>query len=162
MPVPRTNRTLSARSPKQRRDWQPLFLEALQQGHTVASACRVAGVGRTTAYEARRRDEQFALAWQDLEEGAVEVLEAEAYRRAMAGSDKLMEFLLKARRPQVYRERVDLRHGGEADAREAEARERVRRMSREEKERLLAEAGSATAKSKSASKDCTGVLLKEG
>ena len=73
--------------------------------------------------------------------GAGLVLEAEAYRRAMAGSDRLMAFLLKARRPQVYRERVDVRHGGEADAGEAEARERVRRMSREEKERLLAGAG---------------------
>ena len=77
-----------------------MFLEALAQGHTVASACRVAGVGRTTAYEARRRDERFALAWQELEEGAGEVLEAEGYRRAMEGSDRLMEFLLKARRPQ--------------------------------------------------------------
>ena len=141
MPASRTKRTHSARRPKQRRDWQRLFLQALEQGHTVASACRVAGVGRTTAYEARRRDERFALAWQELEEAAVEVLEAEAFRRAMAGSDRLMEFLLKARRPQVYRERVNVRHGGEADAGEADARERVRRMSREEKERLLAGAG---------------------
>ena len=43
------------------------------------------------------------------------MLEAEAFRRAMAGSDRLMEFLLRVRRPQVYRERVDVRHGGEAD-----------------------------------------------
>src|SRR3954469_15570484 len=118
----RTARTLSARTPKQRRNWQPAFLEALEKGHTVAGACKAANVGRTTAYQARQRDEEFAVAWRDLEEHAIEVLEAEAYRRAMNGSDKLMAFLLKARRPDVYRERVDVRHSDGL-----EVRQRVRR-----------------------------------
>src|SRR3954452_5071261 len=105
----RTNRTLNARTPKARRNWQPAFLEALEKGHTVAGACKVANVGRTTAYQARQRDEEFAVAWRDLEEQAIEVLEAEAYRRAFNGSDKLMVFLLGARRPEVYRNRGQVR-----------------------------------------------------
>jgi hypothetical protein len=147
MPEYRTNRTLSARTPKQRCDWQPGFLEALEKGHTVAGACKAAKVGRTTAYEARRRDEKFARAWQDLEEQAIEVLEAEAYRRAIDGSDKLMEFLLKARRPEVYRDRTNARDGyddvemRERVRRELDARKRARRMPTEERERYLLGAG---------------------
>jgi hypothetical protein len=133
---------------KQRRNWQRPFLEALEKGHSVGSACKVAKVGRTTAYEARQRDEEFAIAWRDLEDGAIEVLEAEAYRRAMSGSDRLMEFLLKARRPDVYRDRVDARRSEDSDLhervrREVDARERVRRMTREEQEQYLLGAGIA-------------------
>lgn len=138
----RTDRTLSARTPKRRRNWQPAFLEALEKGHTVAGACKAANVGRTTAYEARQRDEEFAAAWRDLEQHATEVLEGEAHRRAMNGSDKLMMFLLRARRPEVYRDRGQVRDRDEVDLRdrvrrEVEVRERVSRMSRAEQERYL-------------------------
>src|SRR4051794_21905301 len=114
----------------------------LAKGHTVAGACKAANVGRTTAYQARQRDEEFAVAWRDLEEHAIEVLEAEAYRRAMNGSDKLMAFLLKARRPDVYRERVDVRHSDGLEVRQRvrrrlEVEERAQRMTREEQERYL-------------------------
>jgi len=106
-----TKRTANAR--KERRDWKRPFLAALEEGHTIVDACRVAGIARTTAYEGRQRDEAFALAWADLEEKATEKLEAEAYNRALGGSDRLMEFLLKARRPDKYRDRVDHTHAGE-------------------------------------------------
>jgi hypothetical protein len=146
----RTDRTLNARTPKQRRNWQPAFLEALEKGHTVAGACKAANVGRTTAYEARQRDEDFAVAWRDLEEHAIEVLEAEAYRRAIDGSDRLMMFLLKARRPDVYRERMDVRHGDDPEMwqhvrRRVDVEERVRRMTREEQEQYLLANGIAAA-----------------
>ena len=41
---------------------------------------------------------------------SVEQLEAEAMRRAMAGSDQLIMFLLRARRPAVYSERYRIMH----------------------------------------------------
>ena len=132
MGASRTNRTLSADG-KPRRNWQRAFLAALKQGHTVTSACQIAKVGRTTAYAARKREPAFPAAWQEVEQEAIEVLEAEAYRRAMAGSDKLMEFLLKARRPQIYRDRMDLRHAIGIDDEVG----RVKSMTREEQERYL-------------------------
>ncbi len=43
---------------------------------------------------------------------SVEDLEAEARRRAREGSDVLLIFLLKANRPEKYRERHEVRHTG--------------------------------------------------
>ena len=93
--------------------WKPDFLEALRETATVTEACRVAGIGRATAYRARQQDEAFAVAWADVEEESTETLESVAVQRARDGSDTLMIFLLKSRRPQKYRENVKIEHGGE-------------------------------------------------
>jgi hypothetical protein len=93
--------------------WKPDFLEALRETATVTEACRVAGIGRATAYRARQQDEAFAVAWADVEEESTEKLESVAVQRAKDGSDTLMIFLLKSRRPQKYRENVKIEHGGE-------------------------------------------------
>lgn len=79
----------------------------------VSEACRAAGVGRTTVYERRQADEDFALAWADVEERSTELLEQIAVRRAAQGSDVLLIFLLKSRRPDRYRENVKVEHGGQ-------------------------------------------------
>lgn len=96
--------------------WKPKFLAAFADVGTVVEACEVAGVGRRTAYQARQADEDFALAWADVEEAVTEGLEREAKRRALDGSDRLLEFLLKARRPDRYRENVKVEHSGEVKA----------------------------------------------
>jgi len=93
-----------------RREWKKTFLEALADGASVASACRRAGVSRQCAYKARSRSPAFAEQWEDaLEEGA-DALEDEAFRRAMNGSDSLLMFLLRAKRPAVYRDNVRMEH----------------------------------------------------
>lgn len=99
---------------------------------TVTDACRRACVSRASAYEARKNDPQFAEAWADVEERTTEQMEREAYRRAVDGwverdvfdsegiaigqvrkfSDSLLTFMLKARRPTVYRENVRVEHSG--------------------------------------------------
>ena len=43
-------------------------------------------------------------------EDAVDLLEEEARRRALAGSDLLLIFLLKAHRPQMYRGVINIEH----------------------------------------------------
>lgn len=43
--------------------WRRRFLAALEQCGSVTGAARAAGVHRTSAYEARRRDAEFAQAW---------------------------------------------------------------------------------------------------
>lgn len=84
--------------------WAQGFLDLFAQTGNVMLSARGAGVDRRTPYDLRARDERFAQAWADADEAATQVLEAEARRRAMATSDRLLEFLLKSRRPAVYRE----------------------------------------------------------
>ena len=99
--------------PTKRRNWKPDFIAALAEAGTVTEACRKSGISRTTAYHARQQDEAFALQWADVEEEGTELLEKVAVQRAVDGSDTLMIFLLKSRRPQKYRENVKIEHGGE-------------------------------------------------
>lgn len=118
------------RSTNTRRDWKPAFLEAFRETGVVSYACERAGVGRRTVYEARQRDEEFAVAWAEVELLSTEAMEAEAFRRGVRGvkkpvyqggikvgevreySDTLLIFMLKARKPETYRERFDHRHSG--------------------------------------------------
>lgn len=73
-------------------------------------------MGRTRAYEARQRDEDFAVAWHEALDDACDELESEARRRALAGSDQLLMFLLRSHRPERYRENYRVEHSGSADA----------------------------------------------
>ena len=100
------NRT--KRTPKKEAD----LLDALRQGASVASACHTAGVGRSTAYEWREADTAFRDAWDDAVEAGTDELEDEAVKRAKAGSDTLLIFMLKARRPDKYKDRVATEHTG--------------------------------------------------
>ena len=89
------------------------FLRVLASGSSVRAACEAAGISKTAAFAWRNDDADFAAAWDQANETGTEALEDEAVRRALAGSDTMMIFLLKARRPMVYRE--TLRLGGMAD-----------------------------------------------
>jgi hypothetical protein len=101
----------------------------------VSAACEQVGLARQTVYNERRRNEDFAEAWADAEERSTECMEREAYRRAVEGtseplvsagkhvtnvqkySDRLLEFMLKSRRPEKYRDRVDVNHSGKVENR---------------------------------------------
>lgn len=109
---------------------QPEFLNALMDGASVSDAARKAGVGRQTVYDWRKADPDFALAWNQAVDIGTDALEDEAQRRGKDGveepvyqggkqvgvvrkySDTLLIFLLKARRPNIYRERVSAEIGG--------------------------------------------------
>jgi hypothetical protein len=111
------------------------FLKELAQRGIVLDACAVAGVARPTVYEWRGADPEFAKAWEDALEIAADVLEREAWRRAVEGVDKpligrvgkdkdgvittvkeysdtLMGRLLGARRPEKFRERHEITQNG--------------------------------------------------
>lgn len=110
--------------------WEEAFLAVLRASGIVRHACEAAGVSRTTAYDRRERHPDFAAAWDEAMEDACDLLEAEARRRALEGvekpifwqgeqvatvreySDTLMTLVLKAHRPEKYRERVDSRLSG--------------------------------------------------
>jgi hypothetical protein len=94
------------------RAWQGRFLAALRNTGVVRHACQAARVGRSTVYRERVRNEQFAIEWSDALEDGIDELEAEARRRAKNGSDALLQFLLKAHRPGVYRDSHRVEHSG--------------------------------------------------
>lgn len=117
---------VTAMTPKRR----AAFLVALEEHATVLHACKAIGVSRNCVYQLRQRDEEFALAWADVEERVVERMEREALRRGVEGverdvyykgevvgqerqfSDTLLIFMLKAARPEKYRENVKVEHSG--------------------------------------------------
>lgn len=83
------------------------LLAKLREGESVASACRAQRISRQTYYTWLKEDPDFAAAARDAIEIGTDLLEDEAKRRAvgLSGSDTLLIFLLKARRPDKYRER---------------------------------------------------------
>jgi hypothetical protein len=102
------------------------FIDLIASGSTVVDACKGVGYGYTQAYEYRKQDEAFDAAWTDADEAAVQRMEKEADRRAIIGvekpvwyqgqevgtirefSDTLLIFRLKAKRPDVYRDRAEV------------------------------------------------------
>lgn len=98
------------------------FCAVLAETCNVGKACKAVGMGRTTAYDWRDSDPEFAEAWDIAMKRGVIALEDEAHRRAFEGveepvfyrgdecgtvrkySDTLSIFLLKAHNPDKYRE----------------------------------------------------------
>ena len=64
------------------------FLAVLSAGGSTYKAARAAGIGRSTAYEWRDADEDFAKRWALALEDGVDAMEDEAHRRAVDGVDK--------------------------------------------------------------------------
>jgi hypothetical protein len=106
------------------------FLEVLAASGNVSMAIAAAKISRRIVYDLRNNDETFARAWSDAEDIAADRLETEAWRRAVDGveepvislgkvvqtedgtplvirrySDNLLLALLRAHRPEKYRDR---------------------------------------------------------
>ena len=90
-------------------DWGPRFIELFAATGNVRLAARGAAVTRDAPYKRAKVSPTFAAAWAQAEQDAIDVLAAEARRRALSASDALLMFLLRAHRPALYRERVDVR-----------------------------------------------------
>ncbi len=107
-----------------KKDTKTVFIEKLKASPNVSVAAKAAGINRTYAYKLRGEDAEFAASWDEAVESSTDAAEAEAYRRAVKGtikpvfhmgkkvggireySDTLLIFLLKAHRPEKYREPV--------------------------------------------------------
>jgi hypothetical protein len=95
-------------------------------GGNVARACRLAGIAQKTYYNWRERYPEFAEACEEAKVEGVEMMEAEVFRRGIEGydeelhhqgvktgdtvrrySDTLAIFLLKAHKPEKYREHIN-------------------------------------------------------
>src|SRR5262249_4108529 len=98
------------------------FIEAYAKIGTVFHAAQHVGLPRRRHYKWVQKDPNYARQVAEAEEEAIQHLEREARRRAMVGveepvyykgqvcgavrkySDTLLIFLLKSKRPQIYRE----------------------------------------------------------
>jgi len=80
----------------------------------VTAAAIAAGARRPMVYGWRADAPIFAEEWDGAVEAGTDKLEDEARRRALSGSDQLLMFMLKARRPAKYRERSLHEHTGAA------------------------------------------------
>lgn len=100
--------------------WREKFLETFRATCNVRLSAQAVGIDRATAFHRRKMDEAFAAEWAAAKEDAVDVLEAEARRRALSGSDWLLWRMLQAHRRDVYGDsiRVDVRRETERIAAE--------------------------------------------
>ena len=107
------------------------FLYAYAEHATVLAAARVVNIGRRTHYRWLESDAEYAKRFEEAEASATDALEGEARRRAIGVeepvfgslgykkgsgvvghirkySDTLLIFLLKAKRPEQFRDRYEV------------------------------------------------------
>jgi hypothetical protein len=142
------------------------FLAAYAEVGTITHAAQAAGIYRGTVYEWCESDPAFADAWDAAKEAFADLLEREARRRAVDGveeyvlhhgkvlrdpetgeylkrrtySDRLMELMLRAKRPAEYRDRTSTELSG-PDGAPLSIHSRVAGMSDEELDSLLDDLG---------------------
>lgn len=133
--APRRRSTANSKALQMRKD---AFLDFLGQSTNVTQSCGLSALDRNHAYDLRDRDEDFRIAWDRAIEQGTEAMIDEATRRATKGvdddvygrdadgnyiiigkknkrSDRLLEFLLKARKQEMFRPSADLTHHGDID-----------------------------------------------
>lgn len=89
--------------------WRPVFLKELERTSNVSKSARKAGVARGSTYRAKEESPEFSTAWDDAIEAGLDAIEETGIRRARTGqSDALIQFFLKTRRPETYREQSSL------------------------------------------------------
>ena len=102
------------------------FLEKYIDIGDITLTAKVTGIDRSTHYKWLEDDPEYQLSFTEADKQAADILETEAYRRAVKGvnkpiyykgkrcgyvreySDTLLIVLLKARRPEKYRERHEI------------------------------------------------------
>ena len=74
------------------------FLKAFDLNCAIVSpACRAAKVGRSAAYDWRRRDPVFAAAWYEIEEAQVDMVESNLIKNIKKGKEASTIFYLKSK-----------------------------------------------------------------
>lgn len=128
--MPNNHEPISIKARTRLNTWQAKFIASLRMYGVVAVAIRAAKINRTTLYDHRHKDANFAAKWADALEDAADALESEARRRAERGtlrpvfqrgekvgsvreySDTLMLAMLKAARPEKFRDNAKVEHVG--------------------------------------------------
>jgi hypothetical protein len=105
---------------------QSAYLRGLSTVGTITAGCKAAKCDPRTVYQWRETDETFLLREREARESLNDMLESEAIRRGVKGtmapvyqagklvgykreySDALLTLVLRANRPEKYRDRVDV------------------------------------------------------
>ena len=87
-------------------------LSRLASGLSITASMKCAGYTRQTYYDWRAADPTFAALADEAMEMGTDALEDSALRQAKAGNTTLMVLLLKARRPDKYKDRISNEHSG--------------------------------------------------
>ena len=95
---------------------QKRFLAAFAELGNITAAAELASLDRQHHYHWIWNQSDYKAAFEIAKEISIERLEAESRRRAMGKSDVLMIFLLKAARPEVYRDRYEHKHTGDSQS----------------------------------------------
>ncbi len=105
---------------------QEIFLAYIEGGARYNEAAAETGVHRVTAWR-WKADPDFIKRFRAARKCSVARLKEEAERRAMAGSDRLLVFLLCSYAPEEFQERQVLDHRGKLDLANtiAQARKRI-------------------------------------
>lgn len=125
-PIPRWLRAYKIRHPK-----RLAFLVAYSVKGTIQAAAKVAEIDRQTHYDWMKADPQYKAAFAEAYEHCGDVLEDEAWRRAVDGvpkgiyrkgflvgteqefSDTMLIFKLKGHKPEKYKDRIQQEHTGD-------------------------------------------------
>ena len=109
------------------------FLAQLRRGLPVSAAATIAKCGRPTVYTWREENVEFRKAWDDAYAEGGDAIELEAWRRAMLGwdepvyqtgkmvgtiarySERLLDRLLKGRKPELYGEHVSITNQSQSE-----------------------------------------------
>jgi hypothetical protein len=87
-------------------DWAPKVLEILREGWSLEKAAKAAGVTRMGITHRCKADPEFARLYAEAIESGTDTIEDAAFERGMAGgSDRMLELILKARRPERFTEK---------------------------------------------------------
>lgn len=86
------------------RAWAEPFLVSLARWGTVLAASREVGVTRRRVYELADASPTFRAAMATAQQEFAELLEHVALQRAMNGSERLLEFMLRGALPSKYRD----------------------------------------------------------
>lgn len=149
-----TSTTSRPQKPRARPGWEDAFFDALEKTCNVKASAVAAGVARGTVYARRDSDEVFAERMDEALDTSTDRLVGVAYKRAVKGtlkpvfqggqhvgdvreySDTLLMFLLRAHRPEVYGEKLNVKvddwreelrkHGIDPDKALAAARQAIR------------------------------------
>jgi hypothetical protein len=94
---------------------QKAFLDLLAEGCNFTEANAALGINRATSFRWRQTDPEFAQACRVAFKVSLDKLKAEAERRAVNGSDKLLMFLLERYDPAQFHIAQKLEHSGAVD-----------------------------------------------
>lgn len=93
-----------------------LLVELYASGnHTISSAAKALNITRATVFNARRNDPEFAEALEKARESMLDAVEDMIHELGRAGNLTALFGVLRAWRPQRWRENVAVSHSGSID-----------------------------------------------